>query len=498
MTVFGSKLVFGYDNYTSNSNDNVLYISDGTTAGTTLLTDVGSSISSLVTVFNGKLYLASNGQIYTNDGSGAGSSILYSLPAGYSQQAIRAQATANGLLYFSDGASVFATDGTTAGTTLLSNINPYYEAIAGGKVFFAANNQIWVSNGTATGTIQLTNFTAASNANPDNLTVANGLVYFTAADSVHGYQLWQSDGTAAGTILSNIYPEFSGTDVSSLTAFGGSLYFQASTSTSGFQLWRTDGTATGTVQMTNITPGLFSQTAEDLTAVGNTLYFAADDGIHGLQLYQFQSGAPVPTITSNPTSQTVNIGQDAIFTAGCSDSTATVQWMSSTGGAAFTPISGATGTTLTLHNVTLAQNGTLYEAVFTNAGGSVTSAAVPLVDPQGPITYTATTGGPTTYTLTLNAGGTILELIDSGNNILASQALAHTNSVNLTGHLNGLDILNLNFANGYFSVPGGIFYNGGGTVPGTNGGTLNILAGDFANITDNETAPVPARSSSSR
>ena len=38
-------------------------------------------------------------------------------------------------------------------------------------------------------------------ADPSNLTVLNGTLYFSANDGIHGTQLWKSDGTAAGTTM---------------------------------------------------------------------------------------------------------------------------------------------------------------------------------------------------------------------------------------------------------------------------------------------------------
>jgi hypothetical protein len=87
-----------------------------------------------------------------------------------------------------------------------------------------------------------------------------------------------------------------------------------------------------------------------------------------------------PTITQNPTSQTVNAGQTATFTAAAGGSPApAVQWQVSTnGGATWSAIAGATGTMLALANVQAGQNGYEYEAVFTNGAGSATTAAATL------------------------------------------------------------------------------------------------------------------------
>ena len=82
--------------------------------------------------------------------------------------------------------------------------------------------------------------------------------------------------------------------------------------------------------------------------------------------------AVAPSITADPSNQTVTAGQTATFTASASDGNptpTTVQWQVSTDGVNFSPIAGATSTTLTLTNTTTAQNGSEYEAVFSNAAG---------------------------------------------------------------------------------------------------------------------------------
>src|SRR5690348_4518711 len=77
---------------------------------------------------------------------------------------------------------------------------------AKGKFFFEAvdethGSQVWVSDGTADGTrIMLPKEATQTNADVDDLTAGNGVVYFTAA-SPFGRQIFQTDGTKAGTIM---------------------------------------------------------------------------------------------------------------------------------------------------------------------------------------------------------------------------------------------------------------------------------------------------------
>jgi hypothetical protein len=92
-----------------------------------------------------------------------------------------------------------------------------------------------------------------------------------------------------------------------------------------------------------------------------------------------------PTITTQPTNQTVSAGQTATFTAAATGSpTPTVQWQVSTdGGVTFNNVSGATATTLSFATA-LSQNGNRYRAVFTNSAGPANTTAATLTVNAGP------------------------------------------------------------------------------------------------------------------
>ncbi|MGH9044342.1 MAG: G1 family glutamic endopeptidase [Acidimicrobiales bacterium] len=91
------------------------------------------------------------------------------------------------------------------------------------------------------------------------------------------------------------------------------------------------------------------------------------------------SGA-APTVTQQPSSVTVTAGSPASFSAGATGTpTPTVQWQDSTdGGSTWNSVSGATSTTYSIPSTTVAQSGTQYQAVFSNAEGSATTDAATL------------------------------------------------------------------------------------------------------------------------
>jgi len=117
-----------------------------------------------------------------------------------------------------------------------------------------------------------------------------------------------------------------------------------------------------------------------------------------------------PSVTTNPTSQTVAAGNLATFTAAGSGSpTPSVQWeVSTNGGTTFNIITGATSAAYSF-TASSGQNGNEYEAVFTNAAGSATTSAATMtvqVAPSvtmNPTSETVTVGNPTSFTAA--AGG---------------------------------------------------------------------------------------------
>lgn len=135
-------------------------------------------------------------------------------------------------------------------------------------------------------------------------------------------------------------------------------------------------------------------------------------------------------------------------------------------------------------NASFVEGGTTYSASGVSlANGSVYYLSTPL-------TYNASSNPTIThYTLEVNSG--LLQLVNTSNpsNVLASQPLTNTTSVSITGNSGGSDVLTINFGNSYFSVPGGISFNGGSTIAGVNGGTLDVNGSTFQTITDTLTGP---------
>src|SRR5208283_2123119 len=95
-----------------------------------------------------------------------------------------------------------------------------------------------------------------------------------------------------------------------------------------------------------------------------------------------------PTVTTNPTSQTVTAAGSASFTAAASGTPApTVQWQVSTdGGATFSNVSGATSATYGF-TAAAVQNANEFRAVFTNSAGTATTTAATLTVDSAPVVF---------------------------------------------------------------------------------------------------------------
>jgi len=188
-------------------------------------------------------------------------------------------------------------------------------------------------------------------------------------------------------------------------------------------------TASATVNIPSVVGG-------NTAFVGFTAGTGASTATQEILTWAYSSGsaqATLPTITTQPTNQTVTAGQTATFTAAATGSpTPTVQWQVSTdGGVTFNNVSGATSTTLSFTTAS-SQNGYQYRAVFTNAAGTATTTAATLtVNPattKVPIQFepenlisSSVSSGPTyrafAWSGFTDGNGTILDATKVGDNV---------------------------------------------------------------------------------
>ena len=124
--------------------------------------------------------------------------------------------------------------------------------------------------------------------------------------------------------------------------------------------------------------------------LANSSVFKSSTGQYFLITYTANSvvltDEGAPTVTTNPTAQSVNAGQSVTFSAAATSAVPeTVQWYVNTGSGSYSPIGSASSissgaTASYTFTASAGQNGYVYEAVFTGAGSTSTSTATLTVD----------------------------------------------------------------------------------------------------------------------
>ena len=198
------------------------------------------------------------------------------------------------------GRELWVSDGTATGTQLLGDINfrssPENLTEANGKIYFSAENdfsvgrELWVTDGTEAGTELVKNINTSTSfpqsSDPEDFVEFNGKTYFSAYSDETGIELWETDGTEAGTeLVKDINPTratyderratFSGSsDPSNFAEFNGKLYFSTDDDFVPDQLWVTDGTEAGTQLVSDRISGSGSADIRDFATFNDRLYFS--------------------------------------------------------------------------------------------------------------------------------------------------------------------------------------------------------------------------------
>jgi ELWxxDGT repeat protein len=188
-----------------------LYVSDGTKAGTKPLTGVWPEVGALTDASGTLFFLAHAGttRVWKSDGTTAGTVLVKDLGPLTGDFGYEA-AAANGIFYFAanDGAGgieLWKSDGTEAGTVRVKDINPGAGGSeprdltnVNGTVYFTANDgvtgrELWRTDGTAAGTVRVADLKAGSgDASPQGLANVNGTLFFGATDA-SGSKLFKLD-----------------------------------------------------------------------------------------------------------------------------------------------------------------------------------------------------------------------------------------------------------------------------------------------------------------
>ena len=168
------------------------------------------------------------------------------------------------------------------------------------------------------------------------------------------------------------------------------------------------------------------------------LGFAAASGLTPFGQDVFQPDE-IPTISTNPQSQSVVTGGTVTFTASADITTPTIQWQASVnGGSSWINVSGGTNPTLTVGPLNSFENGWEVRAVFTNHSGSATtaSATITVTAPTTNVVLpsnAATLSGTATLDATASPGVTNVQYQVTGGSL--SNAVVATATPTIYGWL---------------------------------------------------------------
>ncbi|HSP13596.1 MAG TPA: Ig-like domain repeat protein [Thermoanaerobaculia bacterium] len=268
---FGSRVVF---TASSPFTGVELYMTDGTTAGTSIVMDINpgdrSSSPSNFAILNDRLIFSAvdelHGQeLWTTDGTAAGTRLLADIYPGFGHSSPGDGIVYHGRLLFSarepvNGRELWITDGTPAGTRFFKDLvpgaadsSPQSFVLLNDTVYFVAGTNLWKTDGTESGTFVV----KTGSSQPQSLVATGSFIFFGAYSPVTGIEPWVSDGTEAGThMLLEINPgPESSTAFTLPKVFGNRVIFAATDPQHGVELWITDGTTAGTLMIRDIAPG---------------------------------------------------------------------------------------------------------------------------------------------------------------------------------------------------------------------------------------------------
>ena len=318
-----------------------LYVSDGTAAGTGLLSNAIYETDFYYGYINNKLLFSASAnvdsaqqkELYITDGTSAGTSLLKDINPGILGSRPRSFTTMNNKVYFAattsaEGTELWATDGTTTGTTLVADINPgagngvvsYANwGVFNNKLYFGGytsttGNELYASDGTAANTLLVKDINnGATGSNPSGFVEIAGKLMFICNNGINGSELWTTDGSNTGTSLFMDINAGAGSAVYSLMAQNllcpNRLFFDADNGGNNIEPWVTDGTLSGTKKLAEINPTTTIPGSLDYETVyrklNDKIYFKAFEPVNGNELYVMSDSCSTTGI--NPETDAVSV-----------------------------------------------------------------------------------------------------------------------------------------------------------------------------------------------
>ena len=336
--VAGKNLVFftAYNQFTTWSAAD-LWVSDGTSDGTNIVTDLWNYWDYGCDGCEFDYVGVSNLEVIESNGNNA-DRVIFS--------AIRADGL-DGEQGYPQGEELWISDGTEVGTRMIANIEPETSSWiddngnsqccadwdgSAPRNILVIGNQVWFTGDTENYGRELYRFglslggglflvkdinPGTVGSDPLYLTRGSGGLYFTANDGSTGQELHFSLGDAFTTnVVKDIRPGFNNSSNPLwLTKLGDKLIFSANDGENGRELWITDNTELGTYMIKDINPGNNSSNPTGpMKVLNGEVYFGATDGEHGYELWK-TDGTEAGTVMVKD----LNVGENSSLSWGSTE-----------------------------------------------------------------------------------------------------------------------------------------------------------------------------------
>ena len=307
LTVLDGKIFFSADDSNGSNTPGgadlgkELWITDGSTEGTTFVKDIkpgsGSGNPFNFFTFNNKLYFTANDgstELWTSNGTEAGTTKVDIMPT-ITGEAPQRFAELNGMAYFTVGSQ----PGSGAETTnkliewdgvnnavQVADIGDGYESILTNMVVYKDALYMYMNYSTQDATYgnELYKYTPTTDtftlvkdvdagtgdASISNFTILNDILYFEADNA-----LWQTDGTKTGTIA--LAPAASLSGIANVYAWNSKLFFEGDDGTTGDQLYVLDPALNTVTNISNISGDNKNHDPSDYAAYDGYLYYRGED-----------------------------------------------------------------------------------------------------------------------------------------------------------------------------------------------------------------------------
>lgn len=320
-----------------------LWRTDGTEIGTYMVKDIttgssGSNINNFC-LFNNKIYFVVNSnQIWSTDGTTAGTNIVTT--SYYYIRFLKANSSKLFFLNITSNSSIqlLTNDGTNANSSIMgtwNNSSSYEQSVIFNDILYFVIPEtfgvtIYKSDGTVSGTIKLKNGLLLKKVK--NLIVCGNYLYitnnyFSIVDDQYN-EIWQSDGTSNGTVLTDISQNNNW--IGKLECFQNNLFYFYDTytyvgnyygyslnaykvvkKTNGINLTSHNLNVLNSQQFTNNYTNNYG--VYDMFATDSKLYFMANNGYSGFELFSSDSSGLLSADYFESSNQTLSNKNNILY-----------------------------------------------------------------------------------------------------------------------------------------------------------------------------------------